>query len=125
MFDRHTAENMFNLVSTFLDIVCPNWRSKLIGIGSDGANVMTGHLKGVVTRIEQQAEYKLYRIWCGLHQLDLVMHHGYNKFMNGKLLTIMNAFIAHLCQQTNLINNMKSTCPKPANRCVVMGNVCE
>ena len=52
MFDRHTAENMFNLVSTFLDIVCPNWGSKLIGVGSDGANVMTGHLKGVVTRIE-------------------------------------------------------------------------
>ena len=36
----------------------------------------------------------------------------------------MNAFIAHLRQQTNLIMNMKSTCPKLANRWVVMGNVC-
>ena len=53
------------------------------------------------------------------------MHHAYDKLMNGKLLTIMNAFIAHLRQQTNLIMNMKSTCPKLANRWVVMGNVCE
>ena len=103
MFDRHTGENMFNLVSTFLDVVCSDWRAKLIGVSSDGATVMTGHLQGVVTRLEQQAEYKLYRTWCGLHQLDLVMHHGYDKLMNGELLTIMNAFIAHLRQQTNHI----------------------
>ena len=125
MFDRHTGENMFNLVSTFFDVVCSDWRAKLIGVSSDGATVMTGHLQGVVTRLEQQAEYKLYRTWCGLHQLDLVMHHGYDKLMNGELLTIMNAFIAHLRQQTNLIIDMKSTCPKLANRWVVMGNVCE
>src|SRR5438046_4825099 len=73
---------------------------------------MTGHLQGVVTRLEKQAQYKLYRMWCGLHQLDLVMHHAYDKLMNGELLTIMNAFIAHLRQQTNLIINMKSTCFK-------------
>ena len=125
MFDRHTGENMFNLVSTFLDVVCSDWRAKLIGLSSDGATVMTGYLQGVVTRLEQQAEYKLYRTWCGLHQLDLVMQHGYAKLMNGELLTIMNAFIAHLRQQTNLIIDMKSTCPKLANRWVVIGNVCK
>ena len=124
MFDRHTSENIFNLVSTFLDIVCPNWRSKLIGIGSDGANVMTGHMQGVVTRLEQQVQGKLYRTWCGLHQLDLVMSHGYEKLMDGELLTIMNAFIAHLRQQINPIIDMKATCPKLSNRWIVMGNVC-
>ena len=60
MFDWHTSENIFNLVSTFLDIVFPNWRSKLIGIGSDGANVMTGHMQGVVTRLEQQVQGKFW-----------------------------------------------------------------
>ena len=124
MFDRHTSENIFNLVSTFLNVVCPNWRAKLIGIGSDGANVMTGHMQGVVTRLEQQVQGKLYRTSCGLHQLDLVMSHGYEKLMDGELLTIMNAFIAHLRQQTNLIIDMKATCPKLANRWIVMGNVC-
>jgi len=36
MFERHTGENMFNLITTFFDIICPTWRTKLIGIGSDG-----------------------------------------------------------------------------------------
>ena len=62
MFDRHTGENMFNLISTFLDIVCLYWQAKLIGMGSDGANTMTEHLRDVVTRIEHQVEYKMYRI---------------------------------------------------------------
>src|SRR5579859_4721420 len=45
------ARNMFNLVDKFLNIICLNWRGKLISVGSDGANSMTGHLKGVVTRL--------------------------------------------------------------------------
>jgi hypothetical protein len=60
MFDRHTGENMFNLVDKFLNILCLNWRGKLISVGSDGANSMTGHLKGVVTRLEHEAMFKLY-----------------------------------------------------------------
>jgi hypothetical protein len=52
------------------------------------------------------------------------MHHGYEKLLNGQFLTITNAFIAHLRQQTNLIIDMKATCPKLSNRWVVMGNVC-
>ena len=61
MFDQHTGENMFNLVNKFLNIICLNWRAKLIGVGSDGANSMTGHLKCVVTCLEQEAVFKLYR----------------------------------------------------------------
>lgn len=125
MFDRHTGENMFNLVDKFLNIICPNWRGKLIGVGSDGANSMTGHLKGVVTRLEHEAVFKMYRIWCGLHQLDLVMHHAYEKLMDGEVLTILNAFVAHLRQQANLIADMQATCPKLSNRWVVMGKVCK
>jgi hypothetical protein len=96
MFDRHTGENMFNLVDKFLHIICPNWRVKLIGVGSDGANSMTGHLNGVVTRLEQEAVFKMYCTWCGLHQLDLVMHRAYEKLMDGDVSTILNACIAHL-----------------------------
>ena len=62
MFERHTGENMFNLITTFFDIICPTWRTKLIGIGSDGENTMTGHLQGVVTRMEQAADHEIYRV---------------------------------------------------------------
>jgi hypothetical protein len=125
MFDRHTGENMFNLVDKFLNIICPNWRVKLIGVGSDRANSMTGHLKGVVTRLEQEAVFKMYQTWCGLHQLDLVMHRAYENLMDGEVLTILNAFIAHLRQQANLIADMQATCPKLSNRWVIMGKVCK
>ena len=116
MFDRHTARNIFNLISKFLDVLCSNWRVKLIIMGFDEANVMTRHVQDVVTQLEQKTDYKIYRTWCGLHQFDLVMHHGYEKLLNGQFLTITNAFIAHLRQQINLIIDMKATCSKLSNR---------
>ena len=35
MFEQHTSENMFNLVCRFLNVLCPRWRTQLIGIGSE------------------------------------------------------------------------------------------
>src|SRR5438552_16415270 len=34
MFERHTADNIIKLVSRLLDIICPTWPIKLIGLGS-------------------------------------------------------------------------------------------
>ena len=67
MFEQHSGENMSNLISNFLDIVCSDWHVKLIGVSTDGASVMTGPVKGVATRIEKEATHKIYRVWCGLH----------------------------------------------------------
>ena len=116
---------MFGLISRFLDILCPSWHTKLIGLGSDGANVMTGEYNGVLTKLEQQVQHKVYRTWCTLHQLDLVMKYGYDGLMNGDFIKISNKFIAHLHDQDKLIQDIGSTCPKLSNRWIVMGNVCE
>ena len=63
MFEQHTGENMFILVRHFLDVLYPQWRTQLIGIGSDGASAMTGHLQGVVTRLVQEStNTKFYRV---------------------------------------------------------------
>ena len=121
MFNRHTSENMFNLVNKFLNTICLNWHAKLIGVGSNEENSMTGHFRGVVTHLEQEAVFKLYRTWCGLHQLN----HTYEKLFDGEVLTILNTFIAHLRQQANLIADMQATCPKLSNLWVVMGTVCK
>ena len=56
MYDRHTGENMFKLVSDIFDIICPTWRTKLIGMGSDGASSMVGEYSGIVTHIEQEVD---------------------------------------------------------------------
>jgi hypothetical protein len=65
MYDRHTGENMFKLVSNVFDILCPMWRTKLISMGSDGASSMTGEYSGVVTRVEQQVVYFFHILMIG------------------------------------------------------------
>ena len=62
MFDRHTGENMHKLISNFLDVICSEWHSKLIGVGTDGASSMTGALKGVTIRLEKDAQHEIYRV---------------------------------------------------------------
>ncbi len=80
MFDRHTDEVMFNMVNKFLTMLCPNWRIRLIGLASDGARNMTSRVAGIVTRLDatMHDDCLLTRIWCGAHQLDLVMEHIMN-----------------------------------------------
>ena len=125
MFSRHTAENVFRLVSRFLDILYPSWRTELIELGSDGANVTIGEYNGVLTKLEQQVQHKIYRVWCALHQLDLVMKYGYAGLMNDDFIEISNKFITHLHDQDKLIQDMDAICTKLSNRWIVIGNVCE
>ena len=98
----------------------------MIGIGSDGANAMIGHLQDVVTRIAKaSANTKFYRVWCGLHQLDLVLKHAYTELWENEVVDIMKKFIAHLRQQSGLISEMQATCPQLTTRWLAMGNVCK
>ena len=117
---------MFILVSRFLDVLCPRWRTQLIGIGSDGANAMTGHLQGVVTRlVKESSNTKFYRVWCGLHQLDLVLKRAYMELWDSEVVETMKKFMAHLRQQYGLIAEMQATCPQLTTRWLVMGKVCK
>jgi len=99
---------------------------QLIGVGSDGASSMTGQFQGVVTRLADSSENtKFYRVWCGLHQLDLVLKHAYTDLWENEVVNIMKKFIAHLRLQPGLINQMKATCPQLTTRWLVMGHVCK
>ena len=51
----HTGENVFLHIRKFLEVVCPAWRSKLIGASADGAANMQGHISGTVTRFAEEA----------------------------------------------------------------------
>ena len=126
IFERHTGENMANLVFDFLDILCSNWHTKLIGVSTDGAGVMTGPLKGVTTRIEKEAKYDIYRVWCGLHQLDLVMKYAYRDLQcpDGEFNKIMHLLTGYLCRQQILINDMRSICLKATTHWTAMGGTC-
>lgn len=126
MYEHHTGENMFILIRRVLDVVCPRWRMQMIGVGSDGAKSMMGQFQGVVTRLaNESANTKFYRVWCGLHQLDLVLKHAYKDLWEKEVVTLMKKFIAYLRMQQLLINEMQSTCPKLTTRWLAMGIVCK
>lgn len=125
MYESYTGENMFNLIMCILDVICPRWRMQLIGVGSDGASSMMGQFQGVVTRLAKETtNTKFYRVWCGLHQLDLVLKHVYADLYDKEVVNIMKKFITHLRIQQGLINQMQATCPQLTTRWLVMGHVC-
>lgn len=123
MFDRHTAENMFLLIVKILDNLCPSWKMKLIGVGSDGANVMTGRLGGVVTLFEREAEFHIYRTWCLLHQIDLIAKAKLNDLFEGKFISSINKISFSLRKQETLIREMGGVkCPKMTTRWLALGS---
>ena len=112
LVDRHTGENMFNVVTTFLDALYAQWRGRLVGCATDGAQSMTGRVRGVVSRLAACTTGKFVRIWCGLHQLDLVMQRVFKNSLDESFYSQLTAVIGHLRRQLNLANDMRSTCPK-------------
>jgi hypothetical protein len=111
MREQHTGEYQYNLVVSLLDAIAPNWKYQLIGIATDGASTMTGRIKGTCTRLSNECHSGIFRIWCGAHQLDLVMKRSFNKLCNKKFLDTLTSVTGHLRCQQNLIAEMKSTCP--------------
>jgi hypothetical protein len=68
-FDRHTAVNTAALFYKIMDSIFAELRTKPISVSTDGENTMTGRHGGVMTLIERQATYKIFRIWCPIHHM--------------------------------------------------------
>ena len=112
MFERHTGLNMFNIISEFFDGLNVDWKTKLIGISSDGSSNNTGSHSGVVTRLHQLCLPGCYRVWCAAHQMDLVVQKVFVKLINDTFVTKIMAITGHLRRQQNLITEMESKCPR-------------
>jgi hypothetical protein len=44
---------------------------------------MTGRYQGVVTYLCNNTPYLVYRVWCGAHQLDLVVQFATRHLLHG------------------------------------------
>mgnify|MGYP003321281629 CR=1 FL=1 len=111
MRERHTGAYQYDLIVNALDILAPNWRYQLIGVSSDGASTMTGCIQGTVSRLARECHTPIFRIWCGAHQLDLVIKKAFNGLCNERFLNIVTGVTGHLRRQQNLISDMKCACP--------------
>lgn len=110
-FGRHTGEAMYDMIETIFDVLCPDWKSKIIACSTDGAANMTGHISGLVTRLSNVALSGFVRIWCSLHQIDLVMQKIFRKVDGERFYSVLTGMISHLRRQKTLIDRLKSTCP--------------
>jgi hypothetical protein len=110
MRERHTGDYQYDLIVAALD-VAPEWRYQLIGVATYGASAMTGCIQGMCTRLERECHTPIFQIWCGAHQLDLVIKKAFNRLCSDKFLTTLTAATGHLRRQPNLQVEMKSICP--------------
>jgi hypothetical protein len=115
MFGAHTAEQVFNHANTALNAVCPQWRDLIVSISTDGERKMTGRINGVATRFERAAKPSFFRIWCGLHQLDLVLQAFFKHLIDEEFYSKMTGLISYLRRQQSLINQMKTQAKKVAD----------
>ena len=76
---------------------------------------MTGSTNGLVTQISNHCDPGIIQIWCGLHQLDLVMQHVFKPAFDGKFYSTLTSLIGYLWRQQNLSTEMQSTCHKVAD----------
>jgi hypothetical protein len=59
MFDRHTSDNYVSLLVKLMNALYVDWLDKLLGVSTDGENVNTGRLRGIVTQIVGMATNKV------------------------------------------------------------------
>ena len=45
-------------------------------------------LKGIATKLENDVQYRIYRIWYGLHQLNLVIKYAYKELIDSEFNNI-------------------------------------
>jgi hypothetical protein len=126
MFERHTAENIFNLIVRFLDALngaTMIWRGKFMSVSTDGENRMIGCHRGVVTRLEQAAEFPVLRIWCVPHQIDIIVKNATALPQDGQWIEVVYKWCVHLRRQKKLIMDMNDEmCPKKTNRWAHLDN---
>ncbi|KAG7377135.1 hypothetical protein PHYPSEUDO_012128 [Phytophthora pseudosyringae] len=79
-FDQHPAPSIMERLKKFLDVMDSHWRSKLIGTTTNGGvntgrnTGMTGSQQGISARLTTVVNKPaFYLIWCGVHQLELVV----------------------------------------------------
>ncbi|GMF39385.1 unnamed protein product [Phytophthora lilii] len=79
-FDKHPAPLIVEYLVKFFDIMDARWRSKLLGTTTNGGvnagrnTGMTGSQQGLSARLATVVNKPaFYLIWCGVHQLELVV----------------------------------------------------
>jgi len=91
------------------DAIYPLWKDKLIGCSTDGVANMTRRHSGVVTRIQNVMKPNFMRVWCLLHQMDIIMQKVYKR-VGCNFYKTFTSIISFLRRQKNLVEEMQAIC---------------
>ena len=69
-----TTQNLTSKFKTVFNVLCPEWRSKMLAVTMDGEAKMTGCCNIFITNLDCKVSKELICMWCSAHQLDLVVH---------------------------------------------------
>ena len=69
---------------------------------------MTGQYQGVVTYLCIITSHLVYHVWCGTHQLDLVVQSATQQLLHGVFVQFVTNMTGNLQRQKNLILEMKT-----------------
>jgi hypothetical protein len=97
-YDRHLAVNIYKMICKLLDQLCSYWRHKLLSVGMDGENTMTGWKGGFLTLMDKESANEVLRVWCPAHQMDLVIQDATVMISDGAFTKTTHSFTVHLCQ---------------------------
>ncbi len=106
----HTNLATFEMFEKLFDTICPLWKDKLIGCSTDGVANMTGRLSRVVTLIQNVVKPNFMRVWCLLHQIDIIMQKVYKR-VGCNFYKTLTSIISFLRRQKNLVEEMQAICP--------------
>ena len=115
MVSCHTSKEIFRHAVMAMDALCPAWKDLIVLISTDGERKMTGRVQGVATRFEQVSKPGFFRLWCGLHQLDICLQGFFMALMDKQFYAVLTSLISYLRWQQNLISDMKTKAPKVAD----------
>ncbi|KAH8944818.1 hypothetical protein BDL97_12G005300 [Sphagnum fallax] len=108
------GDNIHNFHLLVLPMNERHMGDSLIGVATDGARNMTGRHVGLLTFLDNATGPNFIRVWCGAHQLDLIMADVYDNLLKEDFYSNLVSLIGYLRRQQNLIADMKTTCPKVA-----------
>lgn len=105
-FDQYPALSVMQRLEKYLDVLDPQWRGKLLGTTSNGGvhtgrNIgMTGSQQGISARLTSLVTKPgFYLIWCGIHQLELVVKNCITSFCQKAFYDELVAVLAALRRQ--------------------------
>lgn len=119
LLGSETGKQLFDVLRKTLDAICESWTTRLISICLDGALNTADQVRVMFSLLDKHLQaqnpardLRLIHVWCGAHQLDLVVRDSLSAFVDDEFYCTLTAVVGYLRRQSNLANAMGSTCPK-------------